>query len=140
MKPANEIEKDQDSWSGGTGTADSKVSVALLSNDGSPVLCRRSRLHCSGAYMCSAIDKKLVDVQRFELDHAQAREVAAAIQECRAEQGTSPDHFVAACVIQSTHNYLAALQSFSAGSGGQFWRRPAPVGMKTDNPVRAVQN
>ncbi len=43
--------------------------------------------------MCSAIDSKLVNVQRFALDPSQAQDVADAIQECHAEQGASPAQF-----------------------------------------------
>lgn len=67
----------------------------LLSDDGKPVLCRRSRLSCKGAYICSAIDRSLLS-ERYELDPTQLQDVATAVNECRAEQGTSSSHMVAA--------------------------------------------
>ncbi|KAJ7023306.1 hypothetical protein C8F04DRAFT_1271495 [Mycena alexandri] len=49
--------KDNDSWDGGTGTADSKVMVTF--EPGKPaILCRQSRLECKGSYACERVGER----------------------------------------------------------------------------------
>ncbi|KAJ6573309.1 hypothetical protein B0H10DRAFT_2199442 [Mycena sp. CBHHK59/15] len=85
--------KDNDSWSGGTGRADSKVLVTFEA--GQPaILCRRSRLDCKGSYACKHVDPALLNVVRRDLNPATQDAVFAAQRETRRQEGKSPEQRV----------------------------------------------
>ncbi|KAF7337426.1 hypothetical protein MSAN_02269100 [Mycena sanguinolenta] len=54
--------KDNDSWEGGTGSADSSVWVTFEPG-ADPIQCRRSRLKCKGAFACERVDPRLLERQ-----------------------------------------------------------------------------
>jgi hypothetical protein len=82
--------QDQDSWSGGSGTADSKARVCF--QPGHPaVLCRRSRLTCKGCYACSAINPKLLTVTRTDLDPVTRSNILIAKRETREDERASTE-------------------------------------------------
>ncbi|KAJ6629784.1 hypothetical protein B0H10DRAFT_2428145 [Mycena sp. CBHHK59/15] len=85
--------KDNDSWRGNTGTCDSKVLVSFEPGE-APILCRRSRLACKGAYVCEPVDPRLLEVIRRDLDPASRDAVFAAQRQTRREEGTTPERKV----------------------------------------------
>ncbi|KAJ6595420.1 hypothetical protein B0H10DRAFT_2090007 [Mycena sp. CBHHK59/15] len=86
--------KDNDSWKGNTGTADSKVWVTF--EDGAdPIQCRRSRLKCSGSYFCEQVDQTLINVERRYLDPATRDAVFEAQRQTRRDEGTTTEKRVA---------------------------------------------
>ncbi|KAK6978061.1 hypothetical protein R3P38DRAFT_3120609 [Favolaschia claudopus] len=80
--------KDNDSWRGNTGKGDSKVWVSFGPGE-KPILCRRSRLECTGAYVCERVDPRLLDVERRDLDTASRDRVFAAQRQTRREEGAT---------------------------------------------------
>ncbi|KAJ7698207.1 hypothetical protein B0H16DRAFT_1903439 [Mycena metata] len=85
--------KDNDSWTGNTGTGDSKVAVHF--EVGKPaILCRRSRLGCKGAFVCEQVDDHLLDVERRDLDPASRDAVFAAQRQTRRDDGTTAERKV----------------------------------------------
>ncbi|KAJ7469936.1 hypothetical protein B0H11DRAFT_2042902 [Mycena galericulata] len=86
--------KDNDSWSGNTGVADTKVFVTFEPGE-PPILCRRSRLHCRGAYACERVDLALLEVERRDLDPASRDAIFAAQRQTRREEGTTAERKVA---------------------------------------------
>ncbi|KAJ7775300.1 hypothetical protein B0H16DRAFT_1449930 [Mycena metata] len=85
--------KDNDSWDGGTGTADSKVMVTF--EPGTPATeCRRSRLDCKGGYACECVEENLVNVVRRDLNPASRDAVLAAQRQTRREEGTTAERKV----------------------------------------------
>ncbi|KAJ7174783.1 hypothetical protein C8R46DRAFT_1252853 [Mycena filopes] len=85
--------KDNDSWGGNTGTGDSKVMVTFEPGK-APILCRRSRLKCKGAFVCERVDPRLLDVERRDLDPASRDAVFAAQRQTRREEGTTAERRV----------------------------------------------
>ncbi|KAJ7742369.1 hypothetical protein DFH07DRAFT_1063777 [Mycena maculata] len=85
--------KDNDSWTGNTGTGDSKVFVTFTEGE-EPILCRRSRLACKGAFACELVDEKLLDVVRRDLDPASRDAIFAAQRQTRREAGTTAERRV----------------------------------------------
>ncbi|KAJ7159392.1 hypothetical protein C8R43DRAFT_353777 [Mycena crocata] len=69
--------KDNDSWIGRTGRADTHVMVSF-EPDEPPVLCRRSRIDCKGSFACERVDPALLDVVRRDLNPATRDAVFAA--------------------------------------------------------------
>ena len=92
------MSQDQDSWKGGTGTADS---TAVTFQRGFPsVTCRRSRLVCKGVYAChSGIDPALLDVERHDLDPAPRLKVFEAEKATRVDERSSAEQRAATCVL-----------------------------------------
>ncbi|KAK6992570.1 hypothetical protein R3P38DRAFT_3084685 [Favolaschia claudopus] len=80
--------KDNDSWRGNTGKGDSKVWVSYGPGE-KPILCRRARLECTGAYVCERVDPRLLEVERRDLDTASRDRVFAAQRQTRREEGTT---------------------------------------------------
>ncbi|KAF7327095.1 hypothetical protein MKEN_00285500 [Mycena kentingensis (nom. inval.)] len=58
---------DNDSWRGPTGASDSRAWVTFGPGQ-EPILCRRSRLKCTGGFSCSFIDPQHVNKVRRDLD------------------------------------------------------------------------
>ncbi|KAJ7087038.1 hypothetical protein C8R43DRAFT_310073 [Mycena crocata] len=85
--------KDNDSWIGGTGRADSHVMVSF-EPDEPPILCRRSRIDCKGSFACERVDPALLDVERRDLNPATRDAVFAAQRQTRRQEGTSPEQRV----------------------------------------------
>ncbi|KAJ7187096.1 hypothetical protein C8R46DRAFT_1274163 [Mycena filopes] len=85
--------KDNDSWGGNTGTGDSKVLVTFEPGK-PPILCRRSRLKCKGAFVCERVDPRLLKVERRDLDPASRDAVFAAQRQTRREEGTTAERRV----------------------------------------------
>ena len=77
--------QDQDSWRGGTGTADSTAQVTFQ-QDFPSVTCRRSCLTCRGVYACLGIDPALLDVERHELDPATWLKIFTAQKATRMDE------------------------------------------------------
>ncbi|KAJ7458041.1 hypothetical protein B0H11DRAFT_2062428, partial [Mycena galericulata] len=94
--------KDNDSWSGNTGVADTKVSVTFEPGQ-PPIPCRRSRLRCRGAYACERVDPALLEVERRDLDPASRDAIFAAQRQTRREEGTTAERKVAE-LIQVIHD------------------------------------
>ena len=94
--------QDQDSWSGGTGTGDSKPSVLifhhLLGSETETVSCRRSRLACRGCYACAEVNPQLLNVTRFELDPAARVAILYAEKNSRNQEGSNANMRVATYV------------------------------------------
>ncbi|KAJ6545114.1 hypothetical protein B0H10DRAFT_2386324 [Mycena sp. CBHHK59/15] len=68
---------DNDSWRGGTSTADSKVTVTF--EPGKPgILCCQSRLNCKGCFACERVDPTVLDVVQLDLDPTSRDAVFAA--------------------------------------------------------------
>ncbi|KAJ6605894.1 hypothetical protein B0H10DRAFT_1956977 [Mycena sp. CBHHK59/15] len=64
---AGNLYTDNDSWQGGTSTADSKVTVTF--EPGKPgILCCQSRLNCKGCFACERVDPTLLNVVQRDLD------------------------------------------------------------------------
>ncbi|KAG6824629.1 hypothetical protein H0H92_006258 [Tricholoma furcatifolium] len=80
--------KDQDSWRGGTGTADSTAQVIFAPGTAS-ITCRRSRLTCQGCHICSEVDCDLIDIARYELEPDSREKIFAAQRKTRQEDGNS---------------------------------------------------
>ncbi|KAK6974246.1 hypothetical protein R3P38DRAFT_2447950, partial [Favolaschia claudopus] len=80
---------DNDSWkSDGSGQADGDPMVLL--EPGQPKLpCRRARMGCRGAHACERIDRKLIEVDRYDLDPATRDAVLNAQQNTRRNEGTT---------------------------------------------------
>ncbi|KAJ7579004.1 hypothetical protein C8J56DRAFT_1169810 [Mycena floridula] len=83
-------DKDQDAWTGGTGTADSGVNVTFFPG-GTPVRCRRSRLNCRGLFACKEIDQALINVQRDTLDPKPREAILKAKQAARRDEGVTAE-------------------------------------------------
>ncbi|KAF7353417.1 hypothetical protein MSAN_01530800 [Mycena sanguinolenta] len=80
--------KDNDSWEGGTGSADSSVWVTFEPG-ADPIQCRRSRLKCKGAFACERVDPRLLEVVRRDLDPASRDAVFAAQRQTRRDEGST---------------------------------------------------
>ncbi|KAJ7511037.1 hypothetical protein B0H11DRAFT_2402643 [Mycena galericulata] len=78
--------KDNDSWSGNTGVADTKVSVTFEPGQ-PPIPCR--------AYACEHVDAALLEVERRDLDPASRDAIFAAQRQTRREEGTTAERKVA---------------------------------------------
>ncbi|KAF8812196.1 hypothetical protein BYT27DRAFT_7221222 [Phlegmacium glaucopus] len=79
---------DQDSWKGGTGTADSRARVCF--QPGYPTVeCRRSCLTCKGCYACSAVDPKLLKTKHYDLDPTTRSNILIAKHETRENERAS---------------------------------------------------
>ncbi|KAG6822148.1 hypothetical protein H0H92_015062, partial [Tricholoma furcatifolium] len=83
--------KDQDSWTGGSGggAKDSKPMFDIFT--GEPIPCRRSHLQCSGFHACSEIDPKLLEFERYELDSSTLEAVIAAQVKSRMEEANTAE-------------------------------------------------
>ncbi|KAF8954362.1 hypothetical protein BDZ97DRAFT_1928449 [Flammula alnicola] len=82
--------KDQDSWTGGTGRADSTSRVCF--QPGFPsVVCWRTRLVCRGAYACEAINDDLINIERYDLDPAPRDRILKAKQVTRVEERSTAE-------------------------------------------------
>ncbi|KAJ6592738.1 hypothetical protein B0H19DRAFT_1365112 [Mycena capillaripes] len=85
--------KDNDSWKGNTRTGDSHVLVSFEPG-AEPILCRRSRLNCKGAYVCERVDPRLLKVVRRDLEPASRDAVFAAQRQTRRDEGTTAERKV----------------------------------------------
>ncbi|KAL0952236.1 hypothetical protein HGRIS_006526 [Hohenbuehelia grisea] len=88
--------KDQDSWSGSTGGGRNDTTSRLPAhlfgiNDREYIVCRRSRLRCSGFSACENIEGRFLNVQRHELDPAQLESLLEAQIQSRMQQADHPD-------------------------------------------------
>ncbi|KAG6818252.1 hypothetical protein H0H93_006537 [Arthromyces matolae] len=83
--------KDQDSWTGGTGAGarDSKPKFDIFTGEAIP--CRRSHLQCAGYHACAQIDPKLLGFERYELDPLSLEAVVAAQIKSRNEEANSAE-------------------------------------------------
>ncbi|KAG6822985.1 hypothetical protein H0H92_011827, partial [Tricholoma furcatifolium] len=81
--------KDQDSWTGGSGAADSKVSFSIFT--GSPIKCRRSRLECAGFSACINVDPKLLETERWELDPSSLEDLVKLQVQDRIQEGNTAE-------------------------------------------------
>ncbi|KAG6819655.1 hypothetical protein H0H93_009829 [Arthromyces matolae] len=83
--------KDQDSWTGGTGAGarDSKPKFDIFTGEAIP--CRRSHLQCAGYHACAKIDPKLLSFERYELDPSSLEAVVAAQIKSRNEEANSAE-------------------------------------------------
>ncbi|KAK7034090.1 hypothetical protein R3P38DRAFT_3496289 [Favolaschia claudopus] len=86
---------DNDSWkSDGSGQADGDPMVLL--EPGQPKLpCRRARMGCRGAHACERIDRKLIEVDRYDLDPATRDAVLNAQQNTCRNEGTTVEDITA---------------------------------------------
>ncbi|KII84400.1 hypothetical protein PLICRDRAFT_32429 [Plicaturopsis crispa FD-325 SS-3] len=82
--------KDQESWSGGTGAADSKPFVNLIV-EGQSVLCRRSRLTCRGVYACEDVDPKLLKLKTRAQEGSTTDKLVATFWNVIHEKKCGPD-------------------------------------------------
>lgn len=84
------------------GTSESRTFVAFYSAQlGSTallksVLCRRARHDCGGVYVCSEFSKDLLDIERYEVDLDQQRDLIRKRQAVRSQEGTDKSHFAIA--------------------------------------------
>ncbi|KAJ6505028.1 hypothetical protein C8R45DRAFT_971670 [Mycena sanguinolenta] len=85
--------KDNDSWEGNTGTGDSRAWVTFESGV-NPILCRRSRLKCKGAFACERVDSWFLDTVRRDLDSTSRDAVFAAQRQTRRDEGTTGERRV----------------------------------------------
>src|SRR5271170_2817993 len=92
--------QDQDSWKGGTGTADSTAQVTFQRGFPS-VTCRHSCLVCKGVYACSGIDPALLDVERHDLDPAPRLKVFEAEKATPVGERSSVEQRAAMYVLRS---------------------------------------
>ncbi|KAJ7219626.1 hypothetical protein C8J57DRAFT_1537166 [Mycena rebaudengoi] len=83
--------KDNDSWTGNTGTGQSMVPVNF-EPDAPAILCRRSRLNCKGCFVCERIDPLLLAVERFDLDSVSRDAALAAQKETCRNEGTTTEN------------------------------------------------
>ncbi|KAJ6596762.1 hypothetical protein B0H10DRAFT_1959922 [Mycena sp. CBHHK59/15] len=82
--------KDNESWKGNTGTADSKVLVTF--EPGAPAIrCHRSCLSCKGAFACENVDPALLSVVCHDLDPVSRYAVFAAQRETPWREGTTSE-------------------------------------------------
>jgi hypothetical protein len=94
--------KNQDSYSGTTGTSDSTPFIhlfELLDPELGAIQCRRSRLRCQGCFACTEVDPALLNVIRYELDPTSRDSIVAAQIESRRIEGTTVDLKVATYVM-----------------------------------------
>ncbi|KAG6913688.1 hypothetical protein DXG01_005156 [Tephrocybe rancida] len=94
--------KDQDSWRGGTGTADSTAQVVFAPGTRS-ITCRRSRLTCQGCHICIEVDSDLVDIARHELEPSSRDKIFEAQRKTRQEDGNS--------LVKRTVTFFHVIQS-----------------------------
>ncbi|KAJ7838322.1 hypothetical protein B0H14DRAFT_3700283 [Mycena olivaceomarginata] len=118
--------KDNDSWSGGTGTGDSGVWV-MFEPGQPPIWCRRSRLNCTGSYHCNQVNLGLLNVIRRDLDPASREAVFAAQRQTRREDGSTAERKVAES--RAVNGFGSVCSGFTATSNGKHrsWTIPDDV-------------
>ncbi|KAJ7170422.1 hypothetical protein C8R43DRAFT_830698, partial [Mycena crocata] len=89
---------DNDSWkTTGTGTSDSKPLVTFGPGE-EPIRCRRARMTCNGCGACERIDRKLIQIDRYDLDPATRNAVLEAQQDTRRRAGATAEDRTAGSV------------------------------------------
>ncbi|KAJ6530760.1 hypothetical protein B0H19DRAFT_1328025 [Mycena capillaripes] len=82
---------DNDSWkSTGTGTADN-MPMVMFEPGADPIRCRRARMTCKCCCACERVDKKLIEIDRWDLDPASRDAVFTAQQDTRRREGTTAE-------------------------------------------------
>ncbi|KAJ7782537.1 hypothetical protein DFH07DRAFT_1010922 [Mycena maculata] len=126
--------KDNDRWRGNTGVGDTKVLVTFEPGQ-PPILCRRSRLKCKGAFVCERVDPRLLKVEHRDLDPASRDAVFAAQRQTRREEGTTAERRAAEliqvirdqrCCAQDSRGLKCTgvpilKQKKETSRGGNFW-------------------
>ncbi|KAK6971991.1 hypothetical protein R3P38DRAFT_3487128 [Favolaschia claudopus] len=114
---------DNNSWkSDGSGQADGDPMVLL--EPGQPKLpCRRARMGCRGAHACERIDRKLIEVDRYDLDPATRDAVLNAQQNTCRNEGTTVEDITATFFTLINSKRCTAVDSEGNGSvnGQDYW-------------------
>ncbi|KAF8150051.1 hypothetical protein B0H34DRAFT_678970 [Crassisporium funariophilum] len=84
--------KNQDSWTGGSGEGNSKVQFDIFT--GSKIPGCRSHLECLGFHACPNIDPKLLDVEQYKLDPASLDTVVEAQIQTQVTEANSAENLI----------------------------------------------
>ncbi|KAK7058088.1 hypothetical protein R3P38DRAFT_3547484 [Favolaschia claudopus] len=78
---------DIESWLGGSGRGDSRAQVTF-EPEADPVECYRVRADCGGIYFCDLLDRKLINVVRYDLETDSRETLLEAQRETRRKDGS----------------------------------------------------